>query len=77
MMFGRTFTTDWQTAKKWGSFRLKAVAAGLLAVQQGWPNLPEGWKSALPASVPHYLGYAAIASIAGAAYAQVTKKAQP
>lgn len=77
MTIKRTFTTTFAEARNWGSMRLKAVAAGLLAVQQGWPNLPEGWKSQLPASVPHYLGYAAIASIAGAAYAQVTKKAQP
>ena len=77
MMFGRTFTNDWQTAKKWGSFRLKALAIGLTALQQAWPSIPDGWKSALPPSVPHYLAYGAIASIIGAAYSQVTKKAQP
>ena len=76
MNLKRTFTTDFATARQWGSMKLKALAAGLLAVQQGWPSIPEGWKSALPASVPHYLGYAAIAAIGGAAYAQVTKKAQ-
>ena len=77
MTLKRTFTTDWATARTWGSMRLKALAAGLVALQQGWPNIPEGWKSQLPASVPHWLGYAAIASIAGAAYSQVTKKADP
>ena len=77
MMFGRTFTTDWQTAKKWGSFRLKALAIGLTALQQSWPSIPEGWRSALPPSVPHFLAYGAIASIIGAAYSQVTTKAKP
>jgi hypothetical protein len=75
MTIKRTFTTDWATAKSWGSMQLKALAIGLTALQQGWPNLPGSWKSSLPASVPHFLAYGAIASIVGAAYSQVTKKA--
>ncbi len=76
-MFGRTFTTTLAEAHKWGSLRLKALAVGLTALQQAWPNIPDGWKSALPPSVPHYLAYGAIASIVGAAYSQVTAKAAP
>jgi hypothetical protein len=77
MTIKRVFTADWATAKSWGSMKLKALAAAMIALQQGWGTIPDGWKSQLPASVPHWLGYAAIASIAGAAYSQVTKKAQP
>ncbi len=77
MIFQRRLTADWRAAHKWGSIRLKALAAGLVALQQGWPNIPEAWKGALPPSVPHWLGYAAIASIGGAAYAQLTKAATP
>ncbi len=74
MNIKREFITGWTDAHKWGSMRLKALAVGLTALQQAWPNIPEGWKSSLPASVPHYLAYGAIASIVGAAYSQVTTK---
>lgn len=74
MTIKRVFVTDWHTAKHWGSLQLKALAIGLTALQQGWPSLPDSWKSALPPSVPHFLAYGAIASIVGAAYSQVTTK---
>ena len=77
MSFKRTFTATFAEARKWGSMQLKALAIGLTALQQAWPSIPDGWKSSLPPSVPHYLAYGAIASIIGAAYSQVTKKAQP
>lgn len=76
MTIKRVFTADWATAKKWGSMKLKGLAVAMIAVQQGWPNIPDGWKSQLPASVPHWLGYAAILTIGGAAYSQITTKAK-
>ncbi len=75
MIFQRRLTADWKAARKWGSMRFKALAAGLAAIQVGWPNIPSGWKDQLPPSVPHYLGYAVIASLGAAAYSQVTTKA--
>ncbi|MDE2468011.1 MAG: hypothetical protein KGL35_04545 [Bradyrhizobium sp.] len=76
MTIKRTFIAGWTEAHKWGSMRLKALAVGLTALQQAWPNIPGGWKSSLPPSVPHILAYGAIASIVGAAYSQVTTKAK-
>lgn len=73
MLFKRQLIDGWKAAHTWGSMRLKALAAALIAVQQGWPNIPQGWKSQFPATVPHYLGYAAIAALGGAAYSQITK----
>ncbi len=75
MIFQRQLIAGWKDAHRWGSIRLKALAAGLIGIQQAWPNIPEGWKSQLPAAVPHYLGYAAIASVGLAAYSQLTKAA--
>ena len=77
MSFKRRFTASFADARKWGSMQFKALAIGLTALQQAWPTIPEGWKSALPPSVPHFLAYGAIASIIGAAYSQVTTKAKP
>lgn len=77
MIFQRRLIADWKAARTWGSIQLKALAAAMVGLQQGWPNIPEAWKSQLPASVPHWLGYAAIASIGAAAYSQLTTRKAP
>ena len=76
MILQRKLIDGWQNAHRWGSFQLKALALGLTGLQQAWPSIPEGWKSSLPPSVPHFLAYGAIASIIGAGYSQITTKVQ-
>ena len=75
MILQRKLIDGWQTAHHWGSMRFKAAAAGLAAIQAGWPDIPSGYKAALPQSVPHYLALATIASVGLAAYSQITTKA--
>lgn len=75
MTIKRVFVASWRDAHKWASMRFKALAAGLAALQVAWPNIPGAWKDQLPPAVPHYLGYAVMASIGAAAYTQVTRKA--
>ena len=75
MIFQRKLVADWRNAHKWGSMRMKAVIAAIAGIQVAWPDIPAGYKSALPPDVPHYLALATIASAGLAAYLRVTTSA--
>ena len=75
MILQRKLVDGWKSAHRWGSMRFKAAAAGLAAIQAAWPDIPAGYKGALPQSVPHYLALATVASVGLAAYSQITTSA--